>query len=589
MKATMERGAQCTQAGSPIGFLKRVVLAAALALSAPAFADDSSSPIVNSITEVGNALTINGAGFNQRKGQLQVYLSGFNAPLVVSSYSDTRIVAFLPANVPGGSYVLSLVNTKTKDAAVNNNNNGNNDSSGDDFYVTLGIQGAKGDTGPAGPAGPQGPAGSITKGDTGSTGPQGPAGPAGPMGAQGPAGPQGAQGGQGPQGVMGPSGATGAPGATGPTGANGATGAAGPQGPQGLPGDTGPQGVKGDAGMGFQFRGAWTPGASARAGDVMAYNGSAYVAVNATSTMTPPPNADWTLFVAEGAPGEAGPQGTKGDTGATGAAGAQGTQGPPGPPGPPGPQGPQGLPGTFDPSKVIANGTSVQPNASFNVSGNGVVGGLLTAGNVSAGNAIFSGPLSANGGITTGSLSAANSNFTNGTFNGTLSVPGTLAVQGTTNANIVNANNVVSTTGNFSTLGTSGKVAAHGGLAPDYDSGWFHVKSDPSAATPPRNASGEIVLPHDPFIPSRLMILQCGALDAAQANCTTRVVISGTTGYHDSGSDINPLTVTSDAAGTSIFIAMQANWWAWGYYLPIGGWQCAGDCFSAYYRVQAWR
>jgi hypothetical protein len=231
----------------------------------------------------------------------------------------------------------------------------------------------------------------------------------------------------------------------------------------------------------------------------------------------------------------------------------------------------------------------VQPGANFNVSGNGTVGGMLNAGSVTAGNSIFNGLLNANGGITTNSLSAANSNFTNGTFNGTLSVPGTLAVQGTTNANIVNANNIVSTTGNFDTLNASGKVAAHGGLAPDYDSGWFHVKSDPSAATPPRNASGEIVLPHDPFIPSRLMILQCGALDAAQANCVTRVVISGTTGYHDSGTSINPGSVTSDAAGTTLFIATVWNWWAWGYFVPNTGWQCGADCFSAYYRVQAWR
>jgi Collagen triple helix repeat (20 copies)/IPT/TIG domain len=575
MKTTTDRAMQCTRDKSLIGNLKPIALAIALALGTPAYADDNPAT-VDSVTEAGTVVTIHGGNFNLRKGQYQVFLSGLATPLVVSSYSDKVIVALLPANVPPGSYILSLVKPKEKDASVSNNNsydNNGSDTSGDDFFVTLGVQGAKGDKGDAGP---QGPAGPVSKGDPGSTGPQGPMGPQGPVGPVGATGAQGPAGAQGPQGIK------------GDTGATGAIGATGPQGPQGVAGDAGAQGPKGDAGLGFQFKGAWTPGAPALGGDVVVYNGSAYVAVTATNTATPPPNADWALFVAEGAPGESGAQGAKGDTGATGPGGAQGPQGPQGAQGPQGPQGPQGAPGVVDPSRFIVNGTIPQPGASFNVGGNGTVGGMLTAGSVSAGNAIFNGLLNASGGITTGSLSAANSNFTNGTFNGTLSVPGTLSVLGTTNANIVNANNVASANANITAL-TAERITSHGGLAPNYDSGWFLVKSNPALATPPRNAAGEIVLPHDPFIPSRLMILQCGALDAAQANCTTRVVISGTTGYHDSGTDINPLTVSSDAAGTSIFVAMQPNWWAWGYYLPNGGWQCAGDCFSAYYRVQAWR
>ena len=53
-------------------------------------------------------------------------------------------------------------------------------------------------------------------------------------------------------------------------------------------------------------------------------------------------------------------------------AGAQGTQGP---------QGPQGIPGNLNPGSpfYIQNGTATQTSASFNIDGNGSVGGTLTA------------------------------------------------------------------------------------------------------------------------------------------------------------------------------------------------------------------
>jgi len=122
---------------------------------------------------------------------------------------------------------------------------------------------------------------------------------------------------------------------------------------------------------------------------------------------------------------------------------------------------------------------------------------------------------------------------------------------------------------------------------PTYDSGWFQVKSDPSLHVPPRNSGGEIVLNHNMgFIPARLMLQQCGNM--VNGNCATRVVIAGTTGYHDSGADINPHQTNADP--NNIYIEMVPNWWAWGFYTPATGVTCPViDCFTAYYRVMAWR
>jgi len=371
--------------------IRPIVLATALALSAPAYAG------IDNVTALANALTIQGASFNQKKGQLQVFLSGYTGPLQVSSYSDNTIVVFLPPNVAPGSYVLSL--GKSAD-----------DVNAEDFFLTLGVQGEKGDTGDTGATGPQGA--------TGATGPQG------ATGAQGTKGDTGATGGQGPQGVKGDTGATGG---QGPQGVKGDTGATGGSGPQGVKGDT-------------------------------------------------------------GATGGSGPQGVKGDTGATGA------------------QGPQGDPGVFDPTKGIANQTTRQLGANFNVTGDGTVGGTFTA-----------------------------------------------------------------------------YV-----IKPNYDSGWFLVKSDPHSDIPHRSANGDIHLLKDfPGAPSRLMIHQCGALDV-NGECTTRIVIAGTAGYHDGSATINPVSVTSDFF--HIYLSTVGSWWAWGYWNALTGWGCEGhDCFTAYYRVMAWR
>src|SRR5258708_21808795 len=113
--------------------MKAVVLATALALSVPTYAATN----IDSVTVLANAVTLHGASFIQKKAQLQLFLSGHAAPLLISSYADDTIVAFLPANVAPGSYVLTL--GKTID-----------DANAEDFFLTLGVQGAKGDTGATG-------------------------------------------------------------------------------------------------------------------------------------------------------------------------------------------------------------------------------------------------------------------------------------------------------------------------------------------------------------------------------------------------------------------------------------------------------
>jgi hypothetical protein len=169
----------------------------------------------------------------------------------------------------------------------------------------------------------------IPQGTTGVTGPNGPQGPQGQMGAAGPQGPQGPQG----------------PG--------------GPQGPQGAQGPAGPQGPVGE---GVIAQGAFVPGTSYAANDVVNYGAASYVALLANNaTLTPDTDAtNWALFAASG------PKGDKGDTGATGAQGAAGPQGGIGSIGPQGPQGAQGPTGPQGPvgAGVTARGAFV-PDTSY--------------------------------------------------------------------------------------------------------------------------------------------------------------------------------------------------------------------------------
>jgi Collagen triple helix repeat (20 copies) len=85
-----------------------------------------------------------------------------------------------------------------------------------------GDPGPQGPQGPTGPQGPQGIQGSI--GATGATGPKGDTGTQGPQGIQGTTGPTGSQGPQGSKGDPGNTGTQGPPGATGSTGSTGPQG-----------------------------------------------------------------------------------------------------------------------------------------------------------------------------------------------------------------------------------------------------------------------------------------------------------------------------------------------------------------------------
>ena len=191
------------------------------------------------VDRVNQTLTIQGLSFGSPAPQVWCETN----LMTVISATDTELVVFLPAAVPDGTHLLSVIRgTSQTDRGY--------------FNMNIGTPGR----GPAGPEGPAGP-----KGDTGAIGPKGDtgvAGPVGPQGEVGPAGPAGPTGGVGPQGEVGPAGATGAigpkgdTGATGPkgdTGATGATGAQGPMGPQGLMGPLGPQGLPGISG--FQIAG----------------------------------------------------------------------------------------------------------------------------------------------------------------------------------------------------------------------------------------------------------------------------------------------------------------------------------------------
>jgi collagen type VII alpha len=177
----------------------------------------------------------------------------------------------------------------------------------------------------------------------------GPRGPAGPTGLDGAPGPVGATGPAGATGPMGPLGYPGPPGVAGQPGTNGAVGPAGAQGP------IGPQGVAGPTGLkGMTWLGAWDANAPYQLDDAVAYLGSSYIAIHATSGIAPGADngAFWSLLSSAGASGPAGLQGPQGLMGVQGPAGANGATGPMGPQGIPGPTGADGTPGLQGPQGV---------------------------------------------------------------------------------------------------------------------------------------------------------------------------------------------------------------------------------------------
>jgi hypothetical protein len=201
----------------------------------------SSAELVIFSTAVDRAnqtLTIQGQGFGSQPPQ--VWCETYS--MTVLSATDSQLVMFLPAGVPDGTHLLTVVRGPSeKDRAS--------------FHAHVGTAG-QGPAGPAGAAGPKGDSGPAgPKGDPGAVGPKGDAGAVGPKGDTGAAGSKGDTGAAGSQGPAGPAGAVGPKGdtgAAGPQGVQGSTGLPGIQGltgPAGLPGPQGPVGPQGPAGI----------------------------------------------------------------------------------------------------------------------------------------------------------------------------------------------------------------------------------------------------------------------------------------------------------------------------------------------------
>jgi hypothetical protein len=182
--------------------------------------------------------------------------------LVVTSATQTQILASLPAGLLPGSYRLTVARGRR-----GGDDRDDHPSTGgvDVFDVTLGA---------VGPVGPKG-----EKGDMGNVGPQG---------LQGPAGPQGPQGKTGLQGIQGPKGDK------------------GDQGTQGI------QGTPGPAGSGFRWRGAFDCNASYAPGDVVSHLGSSWITAIGIGGCVNPPFAPWQQLAAKGDQGPQGPPGAGG-------------------------------------------------------------------------------------------------------------------------------------------------------------------------------------------------------------------------------------------------------------------------------------
>jgi hypothetical protein len=208
-----------------LGF-RTIILGILLALVAafPVTAQTKSVVIYSvSADRTNDSLTIRGVNF----GSTPAHVFCETSMMTVLNWTASEIVVSLPAALPDGSYLLTVVTGKGQ-------------SDRDVFHFSL----AKAAASVPGPQGPQGPAG-----QDGAQGPQGETGPAGPQGPQGPAGPRGEVGPVGPAGPQGSKGDIGATGAAGAAGAQGPQGPQGLQGPQGFQGPQGLQGPQGDPGV----------------------------------------------------------------------------------------------------------------------------------------------------------------------------------------------------------------------------------------------------------------------------------------------------------------------------------------------------
>jgi len=97
-------------------------------------------------------------------GEPTVFLGDYPDPLLVTTASESELIAELPIGLVAGDYLLTV-------------QTGNGTRRFDAFNLTVGAVGPPGETGPQGDLGPQG-----------DPGPQGPPGPPGPQGDPGPSG-----------------------------------------------------------------------------------------------------------------------------------------------------------------------------------------------------------------------------------------------------------------------------------------------------------------------------------------------------------------------------------------------------------------
>src|ERR1700677_3308756 len=145
----------------------RKIMLTTLLLLTPCLGFGAVIPIltVNSATinYGANQVTFSGSGFEPLKKAPTGLFSG--APLAIATYSNTQVVATLPASTAAGTYVVIVSNSLGEFNEV------------DLTYGAAGPQGPIGPPGQTGATGAQGPEGIM-----GNPGPQGPAGPAGPAG-----------------------------------------------------------------------------------------------------------------------------------------------------------------------------------------------------------------------------------------------------------------------------------------------------------------------------------------------------------------------------------------------------------------------
>jgi hypothetical protein len=173
------------------------------------------------------------------------------------------------------------------------------------FTGSTGLQGTTGNSGATGSAGATGFTGATgAVGFTGSTGLQGTTGNSGATGSAGASGFTGATGAVGFTGFTGSTGFTGATGIAGNTGFTGATGTngfTGVIGSTGNTGNTGATGMTGNTGVigstgatGPFVGGTYSATVAYPAGSVVSYNGTTYLALAASTGVTPGTNAaDW--------------------------------------------------------------------------------------------------------------------------------------------------------------------------------------------------------------------------------------------------------------------------------------------------------